>query len=153
MRKRLALLCFRVARWLAPLFFAKDGDSLAEIRLNIGVLRGYLESMPGKARRGAEGAHVAEQLRRLESKYKALIEYGAYELVKIEVAQPTIPNKIVPHNATSPQEHLRITAKEQLFAAVAKGLSQSAEIEKFMYFRVHGTVKTVGIRLYLKHND
>lgn len=139
MRKRLALLCFRVARWLAPDYFANRLQSLHEIRMRIGVLRERYCAMPAKQREGREGRFVVAELHSLESVYKsAAAHYGTrYELVKVEVQIA----------------ETRELSKTKLFQGMAAALAQSAEIEKFMYFREYGEVRVAGIHLYLKHED
>lgn len=153
MRKYLALLCYRVARWLAPDYFCNRLQSLQEIRIRIGVLRERICQLPKKRLCGREGRFIISELHSLESIYKSTAAYNVqYELVKIEIAQPSILGPIVPHEYTSPEDHFKGECKKQLFAALAGGLAKSAEIEKFMYFREYGNFKTVGIELYLKHD-
>lgn len=155
MRKRLALFCFRVARWLAPDYFANKLQSITEIRMRMLVLRNRFETLSAKERDGPEGRFIVSDLQSLEGIYKSVADYGArYELVKVEIEAPKGLTKGGQQRVLKGEEGATVLheeTKRALFSAVVSGFTASAEIEKFMYFREHGKIKTVGIRLYLKH--
>lgn len=158
MRKRLALLFYRVARWLAPDYFNNRLQSIAEIRARIGVLRERYCSLPARVRLGSEGRFVANELHSLEAVYKSVEAYGKrddYEILKIEIQLPELLTKGGIQRVMKGEDPVEVLAQEQkrkLFEALAAALSQSVEIENFMYRREYGEVKVLGIRLYLKHD-
>lgn len=132
------MLCYRAARWLAPEYFANRLQSLLEIRIRIGVLRERINCLSAKRRNGWEGRILLGELQSLEGIFKSTSEYAdRYELLKIEV------------EAGEAKE----LSKRKLFQGVAAALAQSAEIEKFMYFREYGETRVAGIHLYLRHEN
>lgn len=150
MKKYFALLAYRVARYLAPEYFANRLQSLNEMRVRLNVLRLRLCNMSRRSLNGFEGQHIAAEVRSLEAIYKSVAEYeNKYELMKIEIRNQPLP-KTVKGDKEQLQRDLN---KRRLFEAMAGGLAESAEVEKFMYSRKHGKIDVVGIEIYLKHND
>ena len=160
MNKRIALLLYRVARWLAPEYFSNRLRTIKEMRVRIGVLRERVCSMPRRRLIGREGRFVIDELQSLEGIYKTAAAYYSerdqYQLLRIEIPQVNKLSQSGQQRVLAGEKLTRVIADEQkrtLFEAVAAGLAQSSEIEQHIYHSELGSYKTVGIRLYLKDND
>jgi hypothetical protein len=157
LKRRIALLCLRMVRWLAPELLNNRLQSLNEMRQRIGFLREWLSELPGKQLQGATARMRMKELQDLESVYKSAEKFGSqrYEMVKIEVRKENTLTRAGMARVRAGEDHIVVLNEERkrkLFEGVAAGLAQSAEIEKFIYFREYGEIKTVGIHLYLKHD-
>lgn len=162
MKTKLALLCYRVARWLAPALFDRP-DSLDAIRRRLHVLRKEYEAMTAKQRNSAKGNYVLREVHDLQKIYRGVEAIGAqYEQVKVEIPFDASTHVLTVRDRKrlkddpklSTLEVIREDGKRLLFAAVVEGFANSKEIEKFLYFgKYPNGAQTIGIRLYLRHED
>lgn len=156
------MLCYRVARWLAPALFARP-DSLEAIRHRLGVLRKQYNEMTARQRNSSRGNYTLHELHDLQRIYRGVEAIGAqYEQVKVEI--PFDPSthiltqrdrkRLKDDPTLKTLDVIREDGKRLLFAAIVEGFAKSPEVDKFLYFAKYPSGgRTIGIRLYMRHED
>lgn len=162
-RAKLALLCYRVARWLAPQLFKLPDFTVKAMREYQKELATEWVTMPAKKRYDPRGIYVQERLAAINREVDRLELLSAqYEEVKIEIRYDPSTHVLSKEGRAKLRDDPKLSTltviqqeiKQQLFSAMVAGFAQSAEIDLHLYFReVNKDLTTIGIRLYFKHGQ
>lgn len=163
MKTKLALLCYRVARWLAPLLFRFPPKDITGLRMRRNELTRHYDQLVAKKRNGLEGTYVAHNIQNLTALLRATEAIGAqYEQVKVEIAFDPSTHILTQRDRKRLKDDPTLSTlgvihedgKRLLFAAIVEGFAKSPEVDKFLYFAKYPSgAKTIGIRLYMRHED
>jgi hypothetical protein len=162
MKTKLAMLCYRVARWLAPFYFDYPEFTIKQMRRYRQELADEYNDYTRRQRYSTLGVYVMKRIAEVSREVSSMErdrELEAYEQVKIEIKydESTLitragREKLKADPTLTRAEVMREEAKRRLFSAMVEGFAQSKEIDTQLYFReVSKDLRTIGIRLYFKH--
>lgn len=156
MKTKIALLFYRVARWLAPSLFKWPDFTIKTMGDYVRELATEYQDV--RNRYGARGIWLHDRITAAQRNLEYLKLTGAYEELKIEIRyDPVTVSRAVSAELKkdprlSRQDVIAIENKRRLLEAVAAGLAQSARIDRHLYFRDLGNgERALGIKLYVRH--